>query len=88
MSLQHCNTMKLNFGLYHYKNAILVNTSINIYNIKGQMQTKWHIPSYLMQTKWHILCYPLQKTCDAIRNMKNTFGSFFTDSCRNTTANL
>jgi hypothetical protein len=40
MSLQHCNTMKLNFGLYHYKNAILVNTSINIYNIKGQMQTK------------------------------------------------
>jgi hypothetical protein len=40
MSLQGCNTMKLNFGLYHYKNAILMNTSINSYSIRCQMQTK------------------------------------------------
>lgn len=83
MFLQGCNTMKLNYGLYHYKNAILMNTSINSYSIRGQMQTKWHITSYLI-----IFCYLLKKICDARRNMRNIFGSYFIDAGRNTTTNL
>jgi hypothetical protein len=55
--------MILILNLYHYKNPILWNIWMKMYNKGGQMQINWHIPSYLI-----IPYYPLKNTCDARKN--------------------